>query len=309
MGCGGSKPAAPPVVKSSFLEGAPNDEKELSLVWHEKLHVAAATCKMQGWRRNQEDMAIAHANFNGAPDVVFGGIFDGHSGPSASSFASEHIVPAVVKSAQWKAGDVDGALGFLDTDNALREAATKDGTTAICAVVGDTHLWVANCGDSRAVLCRGGAAVALSTDHKPNVPEERARIRRAGGYVDVFDPAVPRVMAPNCYMAMATSRTLGDFHFKTDKRRPQDEQIVSPRPAVVKMERQDDDQFIILASDGVWDVMSNQNVCDFLLAEWAVAAARHARESMVGALAEALLARCLAKGTMDNCSCVIIDLR
>jgi serine/threonine protein phosphatase PrpC len=236
--------------------------------------------------------------------------------------------------------------GFMMVDESLRKAHAKDGTTAICAVVGQDKLWVANCGDSRGVLCRDGFFIPLSVDHKPGNIEEAERIRRAGGYVDSFDPLVPRVMAPNCYMAMATSRTLGDFHFKVDKRRPKDEQIVSPKPTIIGLDRDEKDQFIILATDGVWDVMTNQDVCNFLIEQSqtltngqpivspqvqddvqvhvvsenhdvnqtystqpVLSPGKKSNHFEVGELAKSLLAHCLEKGTMDNCSVVIVDLR
>uniref|UniRef100_A0A2P2MHS4 PPM-type phosphatase domain-containing protein n=1 Tax=Rhizophora mucronata TaxID=61149 RepID=A0A2P2MHS4_RHIMU len=57
------------------------------------------------------------------------------------------------------------------------------GTTAVVALLTPEHIVVANCGDSRAVLCRGGKAVPLSVDHKPDRPDEHARITAAGGRV------------------------------------------------------------------------------------------------------------------------------
>ncbi|CAN0469944.1 unnamed protein product, partial [Discosporangium mesarthrocarpum] len=57
------------------------------------------------------------------------------------------------------------------------------GTTAVVALVTHQHIYLANCGDSRAVLCTKGEAVALSVDHKPVVEGERARVLRCGGQV------------------------------------------------------------------------------------------------------------------------------
>jgi serine/threonine protein phosphatase PrpC len=318
------------------------------MVEHVKLGIPVAVCKMQGWRSYQEDMAVAFSSLTGASEYLLCGVFDGHSGNTSSSHASSVIFPTIVGTAAWREGNMEKALidGFMLVDESLRKAHAKDGTTAICAVIGPDKVWVANCGDSRGVLCRDGIVIALSIDHKPSNSDEAERIRRAGGYVDAFDPLVPRVMAPNCYMAMATSRTLGDFHFKVDKRRPKDEQIVSPKPTIMAQDRHEKDQFIILATDGVWDVMSNQDVCNFLIEQSLAVtngepevspqvqndvevhidiethSANHISSTQpvcspgeklnhidVGELAKSLLARCLEKGTMDNCSVVIVDLR
>ncbi|CAN0069383.1 unnamed protein product, partial [Laminaria digitata] len=89
------------------------------------------------------------------------------------------------------------------------------GTTAVVAVVTPSYLYVANCGDSRAVICKDGMATALSTDHKPSLYTEKARVVRCGGQVIPGEfGGVSRVTAPGCMVAMATSRSLGDFHFK-----------------------------------------------------------------------------------------------
>eukprot|EP00612_Vaucheria_litorea_P001972 CAMPEP_0171455598 /NCGR_PEP_ID=MMETSP0945-20130129/2428_1 /TAXON_ID=109269 /ORGANISM="Vaucheria litorea, Strain CCMP2940" /LENGTH=320 /DNA_ID=CAMNT_0011980869 /DNA_START=257 /DNA_END=1219 /DNA_ORIENTATION=+ len=297
---------------------------------------------MRGWRKSQEDMAVVFNELAGANEALLCGVFDGHSGGNSSSYAAKNIFPSVVQTEAWKSENYEEALieGFLTLDKNLRTIEPKDGTTAVCAVVTAEKIWVANCGDSRAILCRGGVAVSLSQDHKPDVYEESQRIYRAGGFVEYDSSPCPRVMAPNCYLAMATSRTLGDFHFKLNDKRPQDEQIVSPKPAVSLVSRSDLDQFIILASDGIWDVMKNQELCDLLIAEAALAeedpklrkekqitspntssptslsllptpstGESRDRNSIVGRLAKAILAHCFARGTMDNCSIIIVDMR
>mmetsp|Transcript_17227 Transcript_17227/g.25528 ORF Transcript_17227/g.25528 Transcript_17227/m.25528 type:complete len:340 (+) Transcript_17227:193-1212(+) len=313
MGCRNSKST----YKSNtpFLR-EPNNAKELVTVIHEDLNICAAVCTMQGWRGCQEDRAVALNNLEGATRYLLCGVFDGHSGSDCSTAVASLLFPTIIKSLNFEKGEIICAIkeGFLSMDNNLRASNFVDGTTAICAIVDEENIWVANCGDSRATLCRNGIVVALSIDHKPSQHEEAKRIRQAGGYVDLFDPSVPRVMAPNSGMAMATSRTLGDFHFKNDKSRSQVEQIVSPEPTVMKMKRHRTDQFVVLASDGVWDVMSNQEVCDFLMDEFADSIQSDADPSnlpqhFVGEASKKILGRCLARGSMDNCSIIIIDLR
>lgn len=111
--------------------------------------------------------------------------------------------------------------GFLECDTAMfNDEAIKEqmaGTTAITVLVKDNKLYCANAGDSRAVACRNGQLVALSSDHKPNNPEEMERIYNAGGWVE-FN----RVNGN-----LALSRALGDFLFKRNQTIPAEQQIVT----------------------------------------------------------------------------------
>merc|ERR1719464_2368014 len=105
------------------------------------------------------------------------------------------------------------------------------------------RLWVANCGDSRAVLCRKGRAVELSEDYKPELPLEERRIKKAGGHV---------AMAGPCYRVdgwgLNLSRALGDFHYKSRADLPADQQKVVAVPEVRTLELTGDDEFIELHS-------------------------------------------------------------
>ncbi|EAN33146.2 Protein phosphatase 2C family protein [Theileria parva strain Muguga] len=113
---------------------------------------------------------------------------------------------------------------------------------------------VANAGDSRCVLSRNKLAVPLSVDHKPTDELELSRIRRAGG--NVINGRVDG--------NLNLSRSLGDLSFKMDQNLDQREQkIISfPDIQIVKLTR--DDEFLVLACDGIWDCKSNQQVVDFI---------------------------------------------
>ena len=112
----------------------------------------------------------------------------------------------------------------------------------------------ANIGDSRSVACFAGQVDPLSFDHKPTCPTETSRIIQAGGWVQ-FN----RVNGN-----LALSRAFGDFVFKRNERRPAAEQIVIAYPDVQKRQLTDDLEFIVLACDGVWDVMTNEEVIEFI---------------------------------------------
>jgi serine/threonine protein phosphatase PrpC len=228
---------------------------------------------------------------------------------SASAEHAAHLDQHDV--ANTKVGEMESSI---DTAmKAAREAAAQQakaqeddgdsGSTACCVLVTPDWLVCANAGDSRAVFSRSSRAVPLSFDHKPDDEGEERRIRSAGGYV-----AGGRVEGD-----LAVSRGLGDFRFKHpptvlanidlttqtpqrpiehDVMLPQD-QKVSPVPDVIlQMRNPEQDEFIILACDGIWDVQTRQECVE------EVAKIFQGGESDVGLLCEEVCVdlglRCLA---------------
>lgn len=149
--------------------------------------------------------------------------------------------------------------GFLNMDKHLYGTATREGwerggTTVVSTMLTPQSIYFANLGDSRALLCRGGRVGFSTADHKPFSPAEKERIERAGGSV-----TLQRVNG-----SLAVSRALGDFSYKTVEWRSAREQMVSPEPEVTVVERSPLDEFLVLACDGVWDTISNDELCEFV---------------------------------------------
>mmetsp|Transcript_34326 Transcript_34326/g.53545 ORF Transcript_34326/g.53545 Transcript_34326/m.53545 type:complete len:284 (+) Transcript_34326:1089-1940(+) len=144
------------------------------------------------------------------------------------------------------------------------------------------ELYVANAGDSRTILCRGATAIAMSDDHKPDKPSERKRITRAGGTVLFCGCA--RVNG-----ILATSRGFGDKELK---------KYVISEPDVNHRTLSEGDDFLVLATDGLWDVLSNREV-----------AAIVNRERDAHAASKRLTSEALRHGSMDNVSALVVDLR
>ncbi|KAA0190487.1 Protein phosphatase 2C [Fasciolopsis buskii] len=137
---------------------------------------------------------------------------------------------------------------------------SNNGTTACVAVVlpinGKVRLYVANAGDSRAVLCRGRAAVDLSVDHKPEDEDEKARIQAAGGTV-TRDGRVNG--------GLNLSRALGDHNYKQVQHLSLAEQMITPTPDISQYDLiPGSDEFVVIACDGVWNSMTSQEVVDFV---------------------------------------------
>lgn len=137
----------------------------------------------------------------------------------------------------------------------LKEHRIQAGCTAIVALSVGNKLYVANAGDSRGVLCRAGSAVALSMDHKPQQDREMNRITKAGGYVNL----VGRINGN-----LNLSRSLGDLKYKQNPNLPMTEQMITAEPDVTVTTLQSNDRFFLLACDGVWDCLNNQQACDFV---------------------------------------------
>jgi protein phosphatase 1G len=134
------------------------------------------------------------------------------------------------------------------------------GCTAVVALIHGDLLFVANAGDSRAVLCRGGKAEPLSVDHKPSQDTERTRIVNAGGFLSEIG-GICRVNGN-----LNLSRAIGDLRYKMNTDLPPKDQIITAHPDVRHTTLGPDDEFLVLACDGIWDVLSNQEVVDFVKA-------------------------------------------
>lgn len=151
---------------------------------------------------------------------------------------------------------------FVELDAQLREHQLKtmsnprpdmSGCTAVCAIVTPKFVICANAGDSRCVLGTNGVARPMSFDHKPHSAYERKRIEDAGGTVQW-----KRVDGD-----LAVSRAFGDFQFKARADLGPHQQKVSCVPDVEVYDRNPaEDDLLVLACDGVWDVLSNEAALD-----------------------------------------------
>ncbi|KAI6063240.1 Protein phosphatase 1L [Aix galericulata] len=145
---------------------------------------------------------------------------------------------------------------ILSIDREMLEKLTvsydEAGTTCLIALLSDKELTVANVGDSRGVLCdKDGNAIPLSHDHKPYQLKERKRIKRAGGFIS-FNGSW-RVQG-----ILAMSRSLGDYPLKNLN-------VVIPDPDILTFDLDKlQPEFMILASDGLWDAFSNEEAVRFI---------------------------------------------
>ncbi|XP_078478288.1 LOW QUALITY PROTEIN: protein phosphatase 1L-like [Lampetra planeri] len=168
-----------------------------------------------------------------------------------------------------------------------RRVSLRAGTTCVLAVESAGRLYVANVGDSRAVLCDAqGSAVALSHDHKPHQLKERQRIKRAGGFISYNGSW--RVQG-----VLAMSRSLGDFPLKRMG-------VVTAEPDVTAVDlRATRPRFLLMASDGLWDAFGSQEAVAFV--------GERLGEPHLGAKSVALQA--FYRGCPDNITVVVVRYR
>ncbi|CAO3597023.1 unnamed protein product [Absidia cylindrospora] len=216
---------------------------------------------MQGWRINMEDRHTTIPSYEDTGDSFFA-VFDGHGGDSVAEYCSEHLHNRVFHSQAYKDGHVQDALQWanlqMDKELLSQDSQSQDtaGCTALVALfTKDNHLYISNAGDSRAVLStKNGKAMALSKDHKPNDPIETSRIKLAGGHVE----------GNRVNGTLALSRAIGDFGFKTQPDITPENQAVTAYPDIHEYEVTPNDEFLVLACDGIWDCRSDQQVVDII---------------------------------------------
>jgi protein phosphatase 2C len=185
------------------------------------------------------------------------------------------------------------AFTKADEEFGRADNAALVGTTAVVALVGSRQLYVANCGDSRAVLCRNGVAIPLTDDHKAAREDETARVEAAGGQILFWNGV--RVMG-----VLAVSRAIGDHCLRP---------FVIARPEITILGRRPDDELMLLASDGLWDVLTNQEACS--LAKRCLRRARQrgaTRQSAARIAATVLTRAAVDRGSRDNVTVVVVDL-
>ncbi|KAJ1303186.1 hypothetical protein OPQ81_011385 [Rhizoctonia solani] len=239
--------------------------------------------EMQGWRISMEDAHATVLKLDSQTNNAFFAVFDGHGGSTIAKYAGSHVHERLKADAGYQRKDYKSALkrAFLGTDDDLRADPAffhdPSGCTAVAALLTEDKILVANAGDSRSVMSVKGVVKELSFDHKPQNPSESSRITAAGGYVEYN-----RVNGN-----LALSRAIGDFEFKQNYAIQPEEQIVTANPDIIEHDITEEDEFVVLACDGIWDCLTSQQVVDCvrrLVAE----------KKDLGEICEIIMDRCVA---------------
>jgi serine/threonine protein phosphatase PrpC/serine/threonine protein kinase len=248
----------------------------------------SSTCGKRGADR-MEDRAIVQHEITGPslPDVHLFAVFDGHGGDVCAQYAAGMFPVALSRAWARQDSTPDSALSraFQDTDAAFLRAtpsSEQSGCTALAALIVNSTLYVANAGDCRCVLGHADASARqLTRDHIATDPFERARVEARGGTVD---PSTGRVQG-----RLMVSRSFGDRCIK---------RYVAATPEITAVELSADTDCIVLASDGLWDVVSSQEA--IYLVRSTVRSADLA--------AKRLVLKAIELGSNDNISVIVVYL-
>ena len=258
---------------------------------------------LQGKRDSNEDQHISIYNItnsnNNINPVNFIGVFDGHGGKMVSKFLKENLPKYILKKTDINIYQQKSAVTsrfFLKLFDKLQNQLIKDhpvvskrcGSTSLCGIMykdkmDRNMIWLANIGDSRAVLFNSkNTAIPLTIDHKPNAINEKIRIEKLGGRIK-FDGADWRIGD------LSLSRAVGDLD---------NTPYVIHKPEVFRYRLNKKDKFIIFACDGLWDVLSNTEACNFV--------DKFITEKYNGNISKKLAEYAIKRGSYDNVTVSIL---
>lgn len=272
------------VVISLFLINATNSlfcaaDAKPSVPTVAKCRLLVASATDQGARNTMEDY------FYNDLENKFFGVYDGHGGHKIAQWAQEGF-HTTLYDAEQEFSDTKIAIeaSFITFNDCIKGQAYNQGTTATIALVRNDRLYVANVGDSRAVLSVNGKAEQASIDHNPHLLlAEKTRIEANGVWRIKYLSSAPNTIPfldkanetdkrkiyttsriqrtnipPRSNCGLSVSRALGDHFFEGAV-------IANPDIHIRKLDGTED--FLIIASDGLWTIMSNQAAVD-LIKQW-----------------------------------------
>ncbi|CAF0906850.1 unnamed protein product [Adineta steineri] len=270
---------------------------------------------MQGWRSSMEDVhkhLVSLDNYSWKLWSYFA-IFDGHNGIDTAKNASDqldaHLLNALnhmlekqyhgkitsdtpIHSSHLDFNLLNAAIKqtYFKLDKDLRSVVKDDsGCVCITCLIGPEKIYLINIGDSRAIIIsNNGQVLAHTEDHKPDDPAEQERIHEAGGKIS--KSSTGDVLRVENQLAM--TRVLGDFAM--------DKHIVPPMADIVEYPRNLLASFIILACDGIWDVMTNEEVATFVI--------HRASTNKLEEIVSQLLDECIRRRSTDNMSVYIVKI-
>ena len=231
----------------------------------------------QGPRAEMQDRHVVAIE----PEGLFGGVYDGHGGVAVAEAAAGHLHRAFFTDLRRGAGpEAAFREAFRQVDRLTADETCGAGATVVYVAGG--RLWAANLGDGRAVLVRDAGVRAMTRDHRIDNPEERARVVAAGAGIE------PPYLTRGDHGLMLT-RSLGDRWFR-------DVGVIAT-PEISDLALGRPDRWVVVASDGLWDVLGNQEVAARVRAG---RGPQHAARALVDAVA--------TRGGHDYVTVLVLDL-
>ncbi|KMZ61257.1 putative protein phosphatase 2C 41 [Zostera marina] len=234
-----------------------------------------------------EDYHVAKFSENKGQKLGLFAIYDGHLGDSVPIYLQKNLFSNILKEEEFSSHPGRAITkGYDKTDKAILSHSPdlgRGGSTAVTVIlINDRKLWFANVGDSRAVLLKGGQVMQMTVDHEPSA--ERGSIENKGGFVSNIPGDVPRVNGQ-----LAVSRAFGDKSLKSHLRSD---------PDIKSIDTSSDTELLILASDGLWKVMQNEE---------AIELARKTKDPR--SAAKKLTAEAIKKDSKDDISCIVVRFK
>lgn len=273
------------IKKKKDKSGTPLPKLYPPMIFVPSARYSVGFCAIRGYRRYMEDESVILGK---GPRFIdnedFFAIYDGHGGEEISYFLSNNF-HKILQQGLEKYNDVKEAIykTFIDAnENIIKDdLVSKAGSTAAIVYIKDKTLYFANCGDTRIVLSSGLKSVRCSIDHKPYINEETKRIESRGGFVSI-EFGIDRVNG-----VLAVSRSFGDKFLYP---------IVDSEPFIKEMKITDDMNFFIIASDGLWDYITDEEAVNIARS---ANTAKEASEKLVEAV----------KYPEDNLSVIVVYLK
>jgi len=279
---------------------------------HSHSSIAVGWAEDIGRREEMEDGFVFVDGFGGQRENTFFAIYDGHGGRHCVDYVTQHLHNNLAAEIERTPTAVPDAFmrAFSITDGNMQASGINSSGCTACSCLlrqeGDANtrtIYTAHLGDARAVICRGGLAVRLTSmsDHKATDPAEAKRVVENGG--TIFNERVNGMLA--------ISRAFGDHQLKMPAL-PKD--VVSNVPDITSTELTDQDMFVIVACDGLWDVVQDQESVNLVLEGIRElmqlmpnqSDQANNKKQMAEVLARMLLEEALARGTSDNVSCMLM---
>ena len=234
------------------------------------------------YRQSMEDIGIMIPDLTTDYKVSLFGIFDGHGGSDVVKFVKDRL-PQLIKNYLNDLCPVETAFknAFKKVDQELKFFDSEYiGTTATLVLIKDNKIYCANVGDSKAYIIYDKTYKQISSDHKCTIEDEKTRVLAEGGKIHKN-----RVMGQ-----LILTRTLGDLYVK--------QYGVINTPDISVNEIGNSVKYVILASDGVWDVIDLDTIVGMGKAG-----------KNVGEFCEDIVKLSVQKGTKDNVSCIVISFQ
>jgi serine/threonine protein phosphatase PrpC len=228
----------------------------------------------------------------------FFAVFDGHAGYEAAEYLQSHLLMHLLTSEQHRQVQADplkalgAAVNLAEQEILVKFQANccKAGSTLLALLLVDDKLYIANVGDSRAVLGRGTEAQQLTRDHKPACLQEQQRIEKD-------DPAADISCDGYMYGELGVARAIGSQHLKRDPSK----RALIPTPDLISVQLRQEDDFVVLATDGLWDKVDNSEAVQVMRRSLATSRDAHTA-------ARALVDRAQRLSSHDNISVVTVVL-